>query len=117
MSNSKIPTSALKSPVWFITGASSGFGLHLSLLALSRGHKVIGTSRNPARTPELVAKVEGLGGKWMPLDVTWEEAKIKATVDEALNVWGRVDILVNSAGYPLLGAFECFRYAKPRHLH
>ncbi len=97
------------SPIWFITGSSSGFGWHLTLLALKSGHRVIATSRNPSRTPDLASQVKALGGKWLSLDVSWERERIENVILEAVGFWGLIDILVNSAGYALLGAFESFR--------
>lgn len=97
-------------PVWFITGCSSGFGLELALLALNEGHKVVATSRNPSKTPSSVSKVESLGGKWLTLDVCSPETELAQTVDEVIATYGRIDILVNSAGYAMLGAFETIRY-------
>ena len=102
-------------PVWFITGCSSGFGASLALLALRSGHKVVATSRNPSKTPELVFQVEKLGGTWMHLDVCAPEQDLIAVIDRATTVHGRIDILVNNAGYALLGAFETIRYAVPHH--
>ncbi|RDL37147.1 NAD(P)-binding Rossmann-fold containing protein [Venustampulla echinocandica] len=93
-------------PVWFITGCSSGFGLELALIALGEGHKVIATSRNPSKTPSLVSQVGSLGGKWLPLDVCAPEAELAQTVEKAIAIYGRIDILVNSAGYAILGALE-----------
>jgi len=99
--------------VWFITGCSSGFGTSLALLALRSGHKVIATSRNPSKTPELVSEVEKLGGVWHALDVCSPEPELAKAIEKATNVWGRIDILVNGAGYALLGAFETIRYDSP----
>jgi len=96
-------------PVWFITGCSSGFGASLALFALRSGHKVIATSRNPSKSPELVSQIEELGGIWMKLDVCSAESEILKVLNEATNVYGRIDILVNNAGYALLGAFETIR--------
>jgi NAD(P)-dependent dehydrogenase (short-subunit alcohol dehydrogenase family) len=92
------------SPVWFITGCSSGFGLSLATLALKAGHKVIATSRNPSSTPDLVSQVEKLGGKWLKLDVISPDAT--SVLGQAIALYGKIDILVNNAGYALLGAFE-----------
>ncbi|KAH8590657.1 putative short chain oxidoreductase/dehydrogenase [Bisporella sp. PMI_857] len=94
------------SPVWFITGCSSGFGAALALLALKNGHRVIATSRNPSKSADLVSQVEGLGGKWLALDICG--ADVESVVEEATKIYGRIDILVNNAGYCLLGAFESF---------
>jgi len=100
-----------QSPVWYITGCSSGFGPALALFALRSGHRVIATSRSPSKTPELVAQVEALGGAWHTLDVTSPETDLEKAVEKATAVYGHIDILVNSAAYALLGAFETFRYA------
>jgi NAD(P)-dependent dehydrogenase (short-subunit alcohol dehydrogenase family) len=97
------------SPVWFITGCSSGFGLSLAMLALRNGHKVIATSRNPSKNSELVSQVEELGGTWMQLDVCSLDAT--SVLDKAIAIHGRIDVLVNNAAYALLGAFETFRWA------
>jgi len=98
--------SELTSPerVWLITGCSSGFGLALALAALERGQKVVATARNPAALAEL--------STWYPdtcrplaLDVT-DAAQVKSAVAEAAAAFGRIDVVVNNAGYGLFGAFE-----------
>jgi short-subunit dehydrogenase len=91
-------------PVWLITGCSSGLGLSLSQYALKKGHRVIATSRNPPKTPDLVSGFEKMGGKWMQLDVT--SSDLEDRVQAAELVYGRVDVLVNNAGYSVLGAVE-----------
>jgi short-subunit dehydrogenase len=89
---------------WLITGCSSGFGLSLARLVQANGHNLIATSRNPARTPELVAEVEKAGGKWLALDV---DDKNSGKVIEDLEKGGRaVDVLVNNAGYSVYGPAE-----------
>lgn len=95
-------------PVWLITGCSSGFGASLALCALRSGHKVIATSRTPSKTPTLVSEVEKLGGTWRALDVC--SLDVPSIIEEAVKVYGRIDYLVNNAGYALLGAFEDMRY-------
>jgi NAD(P)-dependent dehydrogenase (short-subunit alcohol dehydrogenase family) len=99
----------MSSPVWFITGCSSGFGASLALLALRSGHRVIASSRNPTKTPELVSEVKILGGEWHLLDVCSSESELAMAVAKATAVYGRIDILVNCAGYGLMGAFETVR--------
>jgi NAD(P)-dependent dehydrogenase (short-subunit alcohol dehydrogenase family) len=101
------PTTAYE--VWFLTGSSSGFGRALTLLALRKGHKVIATSRNPSRTPELVQEVKSQGGTWLALDVTAPEKEVEEVVQKAIGIYGRIDVLVNCAGYALIGAFETIR--------
>lgn len=95
------------SQVWLITGCSSGFGADLALLALKAGHKVIATSRNPSRTPALVEQVDKLGGTWLALDIC--DKNLDRVFNDALSLHGRIDVLVNNAGYSLLGAVEDMR--------
>lgn len=98
---------------WFITGASSGFGLALTRIALSEGHKVIATSRNPSRNPDLVAEVESQGGRWLPLDV--DDANCGATIEKLETEEGTgIDILVNNAGWSLHGPAECITEEEAR---
>ncbi|KAL4741090.1 hypothetical protein BDV11DRAFT_183758 [Aspergillus similis] len=93
------------STTWFITGASSGFGLDLALLALSSGHKVIATVRNVSKSSSAVAAIKAKGGEVLELDVTKADT-IAGVVKKANTIYGGVDILVNNAGYSLLGAVE-----------
>lgn len=86
--------------IWLITGCSSGFGLSLTRQVQSNGHTVIATSRNPSRTPELVAEVEAKGGKWLQLDV--DDRNCGHVLEEV----GPVDILVNNAGGSIHGCVE-----------
>lgn len=62
-------TTPKKLLTFLITGCSSGFGLSLARIAQAGGHKVIATSRNPSKTPDLVKEVESKGGRWIQLDV------------------------------------------------
>lgn len=92
-------------PTWLITGCSSGFGWSLVQRALKVGHSVIATSRNPSKTPDLVEQVEAAAnGRWMTLDVNAPD--IQSKINEAENVFGGIDVLVNNAGTAQLGAFE-----------
>lgn len=93
------------SKVFLITGCSSGLGLILvrKLLQCSE-HKVIATSRDPSKTPELVAEVESKGGSWLQLDAT--DADLDSKVGKAVAVHGRVDVLINNAGIGRLAVFE-----------
>ncbi|RMZ75273.1 hypothetical protein DV737_g5366, partial [Chaetothyriales sp. CBS 132003] len=84
---------------WF-----NGFGLSLARCALQGGHKVIATSRNPSRTPDLVSEVEGKGGKWIGLDVT--DSKSAQVVDNLEKSGDQIDILVNNAGYSVFTPVE-----------
>ncbi|KAL7629759.1 hypothetical protein AAE478_001282 [Parahypoxylon ruwenzoriense] len=89
---------------WFITGCSSGFGLSLTRTALAQGHVVIATSRNPSRTPDLVAEVERQGGKWLTLDV--DDRNSGAVIDELESQGVGIDVLVNNAGYSIFSPVE-----------
>lgn len=95
---------ASSAPVWLITGCSSGFGFALACYVATKGHRVIATSRNPAKSPNQVAEIERLGGTWLSLDVTSTDLEDK--VKTAESVHGRIDVLVNNAGYSILGAVE-----------
>lgn len=89
-------------PVWFITAASSGFGKYAALEALKNGHKVIATARHASKIEDL----KGKGAVTMDLDVTQPLEDLKEIVKNADSVYGRIDYLVNAAGYVLEGALE-----------
>lgn len=89
---------------WLITGCSSGFGLSLVRIAQAEGHKVIATSRNPSRTPELVAEVERNGGKWVQLDV--DSPKSTQVVNELEKTGDQIEVLVNNAGFSTFSIIE-----------
>ena len=86
---------------WLITGVSGGLGREIALAAMSRGYVVVGT----VRKPQAATAFEALGGHALLLDVT-DEAAVKAAVAEAEAVTGSIDVLVNNAGYGLVGAVE-----------
>ena len=94
----------MTSRTWLISGATSGFGRHLSEQLLSRGDHVVGTFRTQG-------SVDDLSQRWpdtfhaVRLDVT-DPAGISAAVDEAWAVLGRIDVVVSNAGYGLMGAAE-----------
>jgi NAD(P)-dependent dehydrogenase (short-subunit alcohol dehydrogenase family) len=89
---------------WFITGTSRGFGREWAIAALDRGDKVAATARNLATLGDLVAKY---GDAILPikLDVTDREAAF-AAVRQAHERFGRVDVVVNNAGYGQFGMME-----------
>jgi NAD(P)-dependent dehydrogenase (short-subunit alcohol dehydrogenase family) len=97
-------------PVWLITGCSQGLGRALFRHVLAQGHRIIASSRNPSKTPELVAEVEEKGSKWVQLDVT--SSDLKETIAEAEEIFGRIDFLVNMAGYAVMGAMEDIPYSE-----
>ncbi|WP_181429219.1 SDR family NAD(P)-dependent oxidoreductase [Curtobacterium sp. MCSS17_008] len=90
--------------VWFITGAGRGFGREFTLAALRRGDKVGAAVRDPAVLDALVAEY---GDAVVPLrvDVTDRDA-VDAAVHRTEQVFGRLDVVVNNAGYGLFGAVE-----------
>ena len=89
--------------VWFITGASRGFGALIAEAALKAGDAVVATARDPN------AVIKRLGARdrllAIRLDVT-SEAEAHEAAGQAVKMFGRIDILVNNAGYGLLGAIE-----------
>lgn len=93
--------------VWFITGCSSGIGLELARTVLSKGHRVIASSRNPSKTPDLVNEIKSKGGNWITLDVTGDDVRSRVTA--AISIYGRIDVLVNNAGYGINAGFEDMR--------
>jgi NAD(P)-dependent dehydrogenase (short-subunit alcohol dehydrogenase family) len=89
--------------VWLITGASRGFGLDIAREALIRGDRVVAA----ARQPEAVAAALGHHDHLLAvaLDVT-DPTQALAAAERAVARFGRIDVLVNNAGYGLLGAVE-----------
>ncbi len=92
------------SPVWFITGCSTGFGREFVRLALVHGFRVVATARDTSKLNDLSAGHEEQI-KTLALDVT-DAAQIEQVVKEAERVFGRIDVLVNNAGYGYLSAVE-----------
>ncbi|OJJ95669.1 hypothetical protein ASPACDRAFT_54979 [Aspergillus aculeatus ATCC 16872] len=91
---------------WLITGCSSGFGLSLARAAQAGGHRVIATSRDPSRTPDLVTEIESAGGKWVQLDV---DSRTSGDIINELERSGdHIDVLVNNAGYCIYAPVESF---------
>ena len=88
--------------VVLITGASSGIGLHTAKLFQAKSWKVAATMRSPEKAVEL-QKIVDL--ECLRLDVT-DPDTIRAAIDATLERFGRIDAVVNNAGYGLIGAFE-----------
>lgn len=92
--------------IWFITGASSGFGAALVKAVIESGDKVVATFRKPADVATFTEqyKDKGLG---VVMDVT-DAAAVRSGIQKAMEAFGRIDVLVNNAGYGTIGAIEEF---------
>jgi NAD(P)-dependent dehydrogenase (short-subunit alcohol dehydrogenase family) len=92
------------SKVWFVTGSSRGLGRALVEVALEAGDRVAATARNPERLRDLLDKY-GDAVLVLRLDVTDYDAAARV-VAQAEETFGRIDVVVNNAGYGDLGSFE-----------
>ena len=90
--------------VWFITGTSSGFGRALAEEVLAKGDRVVATARKPEVLADLIEKCPATA-RAIKLDVTNTD-DAKNAVAETIAEFGRIDVLVNNAGYALVGAIE-----------
>ncbi|CAG8133866.1 unnamed protein product [Penicillium nalgiovense] len=89
-------------PIWLITGASNGFGLGMCLHVLRAGHRVIGSVRSKTKAATAVEQIEQAGGSVIELDMTESQASIASKI----HALGRIDYLINVAGYSILAACE-----------
>jgi NAD(P)-dependent dehydrogenase (short-subunit alcohol dehydrogenase family) len=90
--------------VWFITGASKGLGLTLAMQLLQKGEQVAATSRNIS---DLENAIGPKTPKFLPLQMDLvNETSVKNAVETAIAAFGKIDYIVNNAGYGLLGAVE-----------
>jgi short-subunit dehydrogenase len=92
--------------IWFITGASSGFGAELVKAVIESGDKVAATFRKSEQANSFSQQYNG-DGLGVVLDVT-QTQKISPALQEAVKMFGRIDVLVNNAGYGTVGAIEEF---------
>jgi len=90
-----------ETPVWFITGCSTGFGLELAKLVLGRGWRAVVTARDVSR----VSHFTGDNALPLALDVT-DDKQVIASVAKAEQKFGRIDVLVNNAGYGYQASIE-----------
>jgi NAD(P)-dependent dehydrogenase (short-subunit alcohol dehydrogenase family) len=91
------------SNVWFITGCSSGFGLELAKLTIAKGFPTVVTARDKARLADLIAGHDNALA--VDLDVT-DAGQVTAAVSAAEAKFGRIDVLVNNAGYGYQASIE-----------
>jgi NAD(P)-dependent dehydrogenase (short-subunit alcohol dehydrogenase family) len=97
-------TQQAQSKVWFVTGTSSGFGHSIVEELIERGERVVATARDPRTLAELVAR-DPERVLALQLDVTKPE-EIRSAVASAIARFGIIDVLVNNAGYSVVGALE-----------
>jgi len=98
--------------VWFITGASKGFGLILVKQLLAKGDFVAATSRNKS---DLAKEISSETDQFLPLEMNLtDEQNVKKAIDETVAKFGRVDNIINNAGYGLIGAVEELSDAEAR---
>lgn len=90
------------SPVWFVTGCSTGFGRHIAEYVLAQGYCVVVTARKPEQLKDLQNKGEALV---LPLDVT-DPRQAKIAIESAEAAFGAVDVLVNNAGVGYFASVE-----------
>jgi len=105
----------MSTKVWFITGASRGFGRIWAEAALERGDKVAATARTLASIDSLKGKY-GANALTLELDVTKPE-QAKRAVEQAHSHFGKLDIILNNAGYSLVGTIEEASAAEVRALY
>ncbi|MDQ8738759.1 SDR family oxidoreductase [Paenibacillus sp. LHD-38] len=96
-------------PIALITGASSGFGLLTSIRLAQEGYRVIATMRDMGKKESVLAKASEKGVQEqieiMKLDITDSE-NIADVVETVIQQWGSIDVLVNNAGYAVMGVIE-----------
>ena len=92
------------SKVWLITGSSRGLGRELAKAALAAGHRLVATARDPEDLSDLVAQY-GDRVRAVALDVT-DAAAARAAVAAATSAFGRLDVVVNNAGYANVNSIE-----------
>lgn len=92
--------------VWFVTGSSRGLGRSLAEAVLAAGHRLVATARRPEQLDDLVQKY-GDRIRAVPLDVT-DPAAARSAIGAAVETFGRIDVVVNNAGYANIAAIEQF---------
>jgi NAD(P)-dependent dehydrogenase (short-subunit alcohol dehydrogenase family) len=92
------------SKIWLITGSARGLGRHLAEAVLAAGHRLVATARQPDKLQDLVERY-GDRIRTVALDVT-DAAAAQVAVDVAVSAFGRLDVLVNNAGFGHAAPFE-----------
>ena len=92
------------SKVWLVTGSASGLGRNIAEAVLASGDRLVATARDPRRLEDLVKKY-GDQVRTAPLDVA-DESAAHAAVQVAVDAFGRLDVVVNNAGYGDIAPFE-----------
>jgi NADP-dependent 3-hydroxy acid dehydrogenase YdfG len=93
---------------WLVTGCSSGFGEQFVGSILARGDHVIATGRDILKLQNL----KEAGASILQLDITSTQQAINEAVAQATSIYGKVDVLLNNAGYVSTGIFEDLTYLK-----
>lgn len=104
MTTTNVVDTSTASKIWFITGSSRGLGAALAEAALRAGHRVVATSRNPADLARIVA-IAPERARAVALDVTDPKAA-RAAIGAAIDAFGRIDVVVNNAGYGNVASIE-----------
>ncbi|KAK3345686.1 hypothetical protein B0H65DRAFT_494879 [Neurospora tetraspora] len=94
--------------VWLVTGCSSGFGLEFVLQIIARGDYVIATARDLSKHGVMQLSFDDV--PLLQLDVTASQESLNEKIAEAIKIYGRIDVLVNNAGYVALGGWEDLGY-------
>ena len=100
------------SKVWLVTGSASGLGRNVAEAVLASGDRLVATARDPRRLADLV-ETYGDQVRTAPLDVA-DEAAATAAVQVAVEAFGRLDVIVNHAGYGDMAPFEQLSSARFR---
>lgn len=102
----------MKSKVWYITGASKGLGVSLVKKLLSKGYRVAATSRDIEALETAIGKK---ADSFLPLAVTLtDEESVRKSIGDTLQHFGSIDVIVNNAGYGMIGALEELTDAEAR---
>jgi NAD(P)-dependent dehydrogenase (short-subunit alcohol dehydrogenase family) len=93
----------MSNKVWFVTGASKGLGLSLVNNLLKQGYRVAATSRNLKELQQAILNNDN----FLPLQVDLtNEASVEKSIQDTIDRFGRIDVVVNNAGYGLVGSLE-----------